>query len=987
MQNYPQGALMRRAGCLILALVMVLSLFGTFNVQPSRAATAEGTDLAVTGLYVQDKTVRVSLYDLGGTKPDSAQVSLYKDGRRVHSKTESMSWDGKTAVLEFTLGEAYTKCELSVTVYAKGDVDRRNDNLSVTIGTSSTFPTETTEETVPTTPTTPTSPTTPPTTPVTVKPVAAQAAAEETSVALTWGCQGQGDQEPDRYEITFNGQTYSDTAAGSRTFTGLTPGSSYSYTVKAYYMNEEKSTATGIVTTKVQTIAAVTNVQAAVTSDNRIQVSWDPITGPRSYKILRRDASGNTASFEASGTPFFDSTAQSGVTYTYSVTAVWASGEAAAATSNEVTRYDEVPGGKADLVVTDIRWTPANPKAGDQVVFTAVVKNQGNATTVVISGKESIIGVRFSVGGRDSSPFTWSDQYTQMLAPGAQVELTANGGQNGAAWTATGEGSFQVYAWVDDQSRIEDSNRDNNVYQKTMTVSSQPPVEVPSGDTGNGTVYVKNDIPSGLNRSGGIAVTVNNQLSGVFDVTVNNSRFWDTVTTDTTPVTVFELSREDTTAKVRVALSRTMTSVVVRPVSKGVTPVIREENGQRYAEFEISKWGSYSVEFNGEMTKALQLFVNPPYKEYYDRGDSAYAGWTYVDLGTSGGFGNQKVYGSGAVIAERGGPVCEVQSGARFYGVTVVNKAGATAWNMQIADKGDVEFNYFHLFAYGRNSDGITIQSSNNVRVYNSYLRTWDDGVVLKNYTGSDTHDITVEGCVFWTDLAQSMEIGAETNKGNKGDPQIYNVWFRNIDVIHACHKPAISIHNMDNARVHDITWENVTVEDAAMGLNSGKEDGWPILIDLTNVKGGELDGTAGSWTSVQGRGFIYNVTLKNIRVLSWRNSAGVIPGIRLANSTSGGSISNITVQGLYYRNSDGSTMKIDGSNVSQLCGWNPTEGSQGAQRVGYEVLSFVDNGDVTLPDPGGVRAQSAGGLAAQVAQTTEQVLETIRAVGSLRTA
>lgn len=975
MQNYSRRSFSRRTGSLLLALVMVLSLFGTFNVQQSRAAAADGTDLAVTGLYVQGENVRVSLYDVGGTRPTSAQVSLYQDGRRVYNRTENLTWDGKTAVLERKLDKAYTNCNLSVTVYASGDVDRRNDNLSVTIGASSTFPTETTEETTPVT--TPTSPTTP-TTPVTVKSVTAQAAAEETSVTLTWGCQGQGDQEPDRYEITFNGQTYSETAPGSRTFTGLTPGRSYSYTVKAFYMNEEKSSATGTVTTKAQTIAPVTNVKAVVSSDNKIQVSWDPITGPRSYKILRRDANGNTASFEASGTPFLDGTAQSGVTYTYSVTAVWSSGEAAASASNEVIRYDETPGGTADLVITDITWSPANPKAGDQVVFTAVVKNQGNATTKVVSGKNSIIGVRFSVGGRDSAPYTWSDTHSQMLAPGAQVELTANGGTNGNGWTASGEGSFQVYAWVDDQSRIEDSNRNNNVFQKTMTVSSQPPVDVPTGDVGSGTVYVKNDIPGGLDRSSGIAVTVNNQLSGVFDVTVNNSRVWNIVTTDTTPVTVFELSRENTTAKVRVALSRTMTSVMVRPVSKGVTPVIKEANGQRYAEFEISKWGSYSVEFNGETTRALQLFVNPPYKEYHDRGNSAYSGWTYVDLGTSGGFGGQRVYGSGAIVAYSGGPVCEVNSGARFYGVTVVNKADARAWNMQIAGKSDVEFNYFHLFAFGKNSDGITIQSSDNVRVYNSYLRTWDDGVVLKNYYESDTHDITVTGCVFWTDLAQSMEIGAETNKGLKENPQIYNVVFRNIDVIHACHKPAISIHNMDNARVHDITWENVTVEDAAMGLNSGYEDGWPILIDLTNVKGGELDGTDGNWTKSQNPGSIDNVTLKNIRVLSWRNTAGVIPGIRLANSPSGGSISNITVQGLYYRKADGSTLKISKDNINTLCNWNPKETKSGVQ-ANYNCLNFVESEDVTLPDPGIAQSRGTAALTERFAGALGELLSTVR--------
>lgn len=59
--------------------------------------------------------------------------------------------------------------------------------------------------------------------------------------------------------------------------------------------------------------------------------------------------------------------------------------------------------------------------------------------------------------------------------------------------------------------------------------------------------------------------------------------------------------------------------------------------------------------------------------------------------------------------------------------------------------------------------------------------------MVLKNYSGGNTHDITVKNCVFWTDLAQSMEIGAETNKSG-GANAIYNAIFEDIDVIHSSH-------------------------------------------------------------------------------------------------------------------------------------------------------------------------------------------------------
>ena len=35
------------------------------------------------------------------------------------------------------------------------------------------------------------------------------------------------------------------------------------------------------------------------------------------------------------------------------------------------------PVGRPDLIVTDVQWIPENPKAGEEVTFKAVVKNQG----------------------------------------------------------------------------------------------------------------------------------------------------------------------------------------------------------------------------------------------------------------------------------------------------------------------------------------------------------------------------------------------------------------------------------------------------------------------------------------------------------------------------------------------------------------------------------------------------------------------------------
>ena len=899
MQNDFWRSLVGRIGSFILAQAMILSLFGVFNVQPARTLAAEGTDLSVCGLYVQGRAVRVSLYDVGGSGPNSALVALYKDGRRIYLGTENLGWDGNTALVEVALDQDCTNCDLAVTVYAQGDVDRRNDNLSVSIGASSTFPTEASEDT--TSPTTP--PTVPPTSPVTVKTVTAQATAGSDGVTLTWGFQGQGDEEPDRYEIRFNGQIISANAPGSRTFTGLGAGISYSYTVKAFYMNEEKSSVTGTVTT-----------QTFIPTGN----GWD-------------------------------------------------------------------------LTVTSVTWEPKNPKAGEKVVFSATIRNVGGSATP----SNTKHGLKFTIG----EAYVWNDQFFGPLQPGESVTLTASGGSGGSNTWSGAAGSYSVTALVNDDGNTGSEDRDNNGLSVDFSVGDVTPVTPPTDGMGQGSdVNVAAAGCYGGRENKQVCVVVNGKKSPSINGNVNYSRVYDVADLETVPVNIFEL-KEGGTATVRIGLADSVDlgSAVVRPLSAGITPeIITMGNGQKYIQFTVARQGSYVVEYNGQSHGGIHLFVNPVYTRGQYEGD-------YLPLGsvreTGGNYGmGGTVYGSGVLVKTAGGgprPAVKAYSGAKVYGITLLNEnvdgfGGWGVWNVEINGASGLEFRYFHIVAAGANSDGISIQSSSNVRIYDSFVHTWDDSLVVKNYNDADSNDIHAENCVLWADLAQAMEIGAETNKKPKDNPQIYNVSFRNIDVIHACHKPAISIHNMDNAWVHGITWEDITIEDASMGLNAkNREDGWPILIDLTTVKGGEIAGTDRGWSqgAVRGQaGRISDVTLKNIQVLSWKNSAGVIPGIRLAKSGEvGGDISGVTVQGLYYRRKDGTVLQVNAANVNRLCGWNPadlTNSKCTAIRLDYSILNFEEAGDVVLPDPGLAQSQGAGVLMTRLTRAMDEIFSAVGAVG-----
>jgi hypothetical protein len=124
--------------------------------------------------------------------------------------------------------------------------------------------------------------------------------------------------------------------------------------------------------------------------------------------------------------------------------------------------------GNPDLVVTDISWTPANPVAGNQVTFSATIKNQGKKSTPI----GVVHGVAFFVDGNFVS---WSDTSSESLAPGASRTVTSNGGPGGTpVWMATA-GTHTVEAHVDDINRIPgEEDESNNKLQETFTVGDNP---------------------------------------------------------------------------------------------------------------------------------------------------------------------------------------------------------------------------------------------------------------------------------------------------------------------------------------------------------------------------------------------------------------------------------------------------------------------------------------------------------------------------------
>jgi len=112
------------------------------------------------------------------------------------------------------------------------------------------------------------------------------------------------------------------------------------------------------------------------------------------------------------------------------------------------------------------------------------------------------------------------------------------------------------------------------------------------------------------------------------------------------------------------------------------------------------------------------------------------------------------------------------------------------------------------------NSDGIDICNSQDVTISDSFIRSFDDSIVLKGVKWrEETHDqlpvrnIRASNLVVWCDWGRALEIGAETSA-----PEIADVVYRDIDIIRSTHI-AMDIQNGDRAHVHDIRYEDIRVE------------------------------------------------------------------------------------------------------------------------------------------------------------------------------
>lgn len=193
-------------------------------------------------------------------------------------------------------------------------------------------------------------------------------------------------------------------------------------------------------------------------------------------------------------------------------------------------------------------------------------------------------------------------------------------------------------------------------------------------------------------------------------------------------------------------------------------------------------------------------------------------------------------------------------------------------WTVVPTDCDSVTFDNIKMIGLWRyNSDGIDIVNCKNIIVKNSFIRSFDDNIVVRG-SKSAYHEpyniienIKVDSCVLWNDWGRVLEIGASTVADT-----IKNISFSNCYIPHFT-AVAMDIQNCDRGYIKDVHFKNIFIEDPitdslTLGATPIVTRAWGKTIVL-----GIYDSFYANDTT---RGNISNIYFSNIRYNS-TNSKG----------------------------------------------------------------------------------------------------------------
>ena len=384
---------------------------------------------------------------------------------------------------------------------------------------------------------------------------------------------------------------------------------------------------------------------------------------------------------------------------------------------------------------------------------------------------------------------------------------------------------------------------------------------------------------------------------------------------------VWETDRETTRVVVKFRADETVDSVVVRPSSLKIAPQIDRERGE--ISFDLPGLTPCVVEING-FHNALHLLPFPVYERPNpDEANLRYFGpgvhkegvievhsgdRIFVDSGAVvyGGIRgskveNVKIWGPGIIDAapyERG----EIGGIFRFTECKNIEIDGVVqrdtdVWSTTLYRCDDIEIRNTKLVGLWRyNADGIDVCNCERVLVEKSFLRTFDDSLVVKGIgeTEKPSRDLTFRNNVVWCDWGRAMELGAETRA-----PEFRNIRFEDSDIIRTTHI-AMDIQHGDRAAISNVVFDNIRVEfddvipppiyqnsDEQKYDQNANPQFCPNLVVIEIVK------TA--YTQDAENGTVDGVLFKDIRVLGGR-----VPPIRLSGLDEAHTVKDARFESIY---------------------------------------------------------------------------------------
>ncbi len=435
--------------------------------------------------------------------------------------------------------------------------------------------------------------------------------------------------------------------------------------------------------------------------------------------------------------------------------------------------------------------------------------------------------------------------------------------------------------------------------------------------------------PAGEARYDGYTVTLNGLPADVLQCRVSAMPYntpWPghQRPLDQTELAGFVLVRSNDPVQVRVETRDAVTDPVVRPRTRGIGVSVRD----RTASFVLPGPGQYTFEPSGPH-HALHLFVSPeepvpeaPDMLVYGPGIheigvvELHSGQTVVLEAGAVVYGSFEAYGAENVTITGNGildgsreirtddtllvPVTfltgddpifidheealraylkehQVLRGCiRFYQCRHVTVRGITCrdsstFTIVPAACEDVLIDDVKIIGNWRyNSDGIDLFNSSRCVIRNSFLRCFDDCMVIKGMRGwhlRNNEQILVEHCVIWCDWGRALEIGAETCA-----PAYRNITFRDCDVIHGAHVN-LDLQHHNHAVLHDILFEDIRIEYSRYHLPSVYQHDMAAPYDPPAdfeqpVPFGIFVVNSGLFCEDYRPGSVHDVTFRDIRML-----------------------------------------------------------------------------------------------------------------------